>query len=92
MSVRVATRLAINNTVGWPFGVHSTIWRLDVEMDVRGSKIAFSALQKPAEFLVDVQYTGVRVQTLPSRLRLRQFSSTTYLLYHTSRIWSCTTS
>jgi hypothetical protein len=61
MSVRVATRLAINNTVGWPFGVHSTIWRLDVEMDVRGPKIAFSALQKPAEFLVDVQYTGVRV-------------------------------
>lgn len=44
MSVRVATRLAINNTVGWPFGVHSTIWRLDVEMDVRGPKIAFSAL------------------------------------------------
>jgi hypothetical protein len=54
-AVRVAARVAVNNAVEWPFREHSTIWRLDVEMDVRWPKIAFSAIQKPAEFLVDVQ-------------------------------------
>jgi hypothetical protein len=62
MAVRVAARLVVNNTVRWPFGEHSTIWQLDVEMDVRWPKIAFSALQKPAEFLVDVQCHEMELQ------------------------------